>query len=404
MIVQEGYKQTEIGIIPDEWEVVSILNVAELLSGLTYSPENVSEHGVLVLRSCNIKYGKLAFENNVYVNCNIIEKKYVKENDLLICVRNGSRNLIGKCALVDKDYYATFGAFMAVLRSTIGKYLYQVFTSQIIQDQIQKNCSATINQITNADFRRFFIPLPCREIEQRAITEVLTDTDNLISSLQKLIDKKKAIKQGTMEALLTAKRRLPGFNGEWVEKKITQIGEVITGSTPSRSNKYLWNGDFCWVSAQDIKSKYIFDSVEKITEAGKKTCRLLPVGAILITCIASIGLNAIARVPLATNQQINSIICNENFYNEYIYYLIDFNKNLLVAIADKTAVSIISKQKFENIKFSLPENIEEQKAIAKVLSDMDSEIGELEKKLAKYEKIKQGMMQQLLTGRIRLMD
>lgn len=404
MLIPQGYKQTEMGIIPKDWKIISILNIAELLSGLTYLPENISEQGLLVLRSSNIKDGNLSFEDNVYVNCIIDKNKYVKKNDILICVRNGSSNLIGKCALVTKNYNATFGAFMAVLRSPIGKYLYQVFSSQIIQKQIQKNCKATINQITKADFKNFYIPISINIKEQQSISEALYDTDKLIFSMQKLIDKKKAIKQGAMQELLTGKRRLSGFNSKWTEKKIYEIGKVITGSTPSRNDKYLWNGSLHWVSAQDLKNKYIFNSIEKITDKGAKYCNFLPAGAVLVTCIASIGLNAIARVPLATNQQINSIICNKDFYNEYIYYLLSYSRKILIAIADKTAVPIISKQNFESMNFLLPEDKKEQRAIAKILADMDNEIEKLEIKLQKYKKIKQGMMQQLLTGRIRLLD
>ena len=183
MLIPQGYKQTEMGIIPKDWKIISILNIAELLSGLTYLPENISEQGLLVLRSSNIKDGNLSFEDNVYVNCIIDKNKYVKKNEILICVRNGSSNLIGKCALVTKNYNATFGAFMAVLRSPIGKYLYQVFSSQIIQKQIQKNCKATINQITKADFKNFYIPISINIKEQQSISEALYDTDKLIFSM-----------------------------------------------------------------------------------------------------------------------------------------------------------------------------------------------------------------------------
>lgn len=391
MIVPEGYKQTEIGIIPDEWEIVSILNVAELLSGLTYSPENVSEHGVLVLRSCNIKYGKLAFENNVYVNCNIIEKKYVKENDLLICVRNGSRNLIGKCALVDKDYYATFGAFMVVLRSTIGEYLYQVFTSQIIQDQIQKNCSATINQITNADFRRFFIPLPCSVIEQQAIAEVLTDTDNLISSLQRLIDKKKAVKQGAMEELLTGKRRLPGFNGEWVERKLGDISLIKTG------NKNVDNASLYGKYPFFVRSHIVY-KIDTYSFDGE---------AILIPGEGGIGdIFHYINGKFDYHQRVYKISnFTDDISGKYIYYYLkSFFKKYALSNTAKATVDSLRLPTFLEFKIKLPRKIQEQEAIARVLSDMDSEINELEKKLSKYEKIKQGMMQQLLTGRIRLLD
>ena len=240
--------------------------------------------------------------------------------------------------------------------------------------------------------------------EQVAIVKALSDIDSLISSLQKLIEKKKAIKQGAMQELLTGKKRLPGFSGEWKKYKVGEIGVVVTGSTPPRSNRNLWGGNFPWVSARDFIGKYISSSYEHVTSEGKNYCRILPAESVLVTCIASIGLNGIAAIPLATNQQINAIVCNNDFYNEIVYYSLVYNKEKLKLMAGQTAVPIISKQQFEEFEILLPRNVLEQKAIAKVLSDMDCEIEQLEKKLAKYQQIKQGMMQELLTGRIRLVD
>lgn len=156
------------------------------------------------------------------------------------------------------------------------------------------------------------------------------------------------------------------------------------------------------MSARDFIGKIHFSSYEHVTSEGKNYCRILPAESVLVTCIASIGLNGIAAIPLATNQQINAIVCNNDFYNEIVYYSLVYNKEKLKLMAGQTAVPIISKQQFEEFEILLPRNVLEQKAIAKVLSDMDSEIEQLEKKLAKYQQIKQGMMQELLTGRIRL--
>lgn len=262
---------------------------------------------------------------------------------------------------------------------------------------------STISRLYNGIICDTEILLPPLE-EQAAIAEALSDVDSLISSLQKLIEKKKAIKQGTMQELLTGKKRLPGFSGEWKKYKVGEIGVVVTGSTPPRSNRNLWGGNFPWVSARDFIGKYISSSYEHVTSEGKNYCRILPAESVLVTCIASIGLNGIAAIPLATNQQINAIVCNNDFYNEIVYYSLVYNKEKLKLMAGQTAVPIISKQQFEEFEILLPRNVLEQKAIAKVLSDMDCEIEQLEKKLAKYQQIKQGMMQELLTGRIRLVD
>lgn len=189
---------------------------------------------------------------------------------------------------------------------------------------------------------------------------------------------------------------------DWEIKKILQIGAVVTGSTPSRNITEYWNGNFHWVSAIDFSSKYIRKTNETLTNLGRKQCRVIPEGSVLVTCIASIGLNAIVTTECATNQQINAVICNNNVYNEYIYYQICNQKRALLLLAGQTAVPIISKSEFQDFAIAIPSNIEEQKKIATALSNVDALIAALDKKIAKKCFIKQGAMQQLLTGKIRL--
>lgn len=171
---------------------------------------------------------------------------------------------------------------------------------------------------------------------------------------------------------------------DWEVKKLGELGTVITGNTPSRKDTSLWNGDYCWVTAKDFKNKYIYDTIEKITELGCKKARIVPKGAILITCIASIGNNAIAAVPLATNQQINSIIVLDEYNNEWLYYQLNFFKSKLELLASKTAVPIINKSNFEKIVLPLPPLPEQQK-IAEVLSTWDKAIQETDAIIKKLE-------------------
>src|SRR5690606_27966025 len=131
----------------------------------------------LVLRSSNIQGGVLTFNDNVYVDLDISEKLHLKENDLLICVRNGSRELIGKCALIiGAAIGETFGAFMSVFRSELNEFVVHVFKSNIIKKQIDEHLGATINQITNKSLSSFEIPFPPIS-EQLKITKVLNNME-----------------------------------------------------------------------------------------------------------------------------------------------------------------------------------------------------------------------------------
>ncbi len=184
-------------------------------------------------------------------------------------------------------------------------------------------------------------------------------------------------------------------------KKVSELGKVVTGSTPPMSDKSNYNGNFPWVTAQDFKGKYIYDSVIKLSDKGKKLSRIIPAGSILVTCIASIGLNAIAGVDMATNQQINSIIPNENTNGEFLYYLIDNNADYLKIFAGAGGMLILSKSEFEKIKFTVPP-LSEQKKIAEILSAWDKAIELLDRKIDLKSQQKKYLMQTLLTGDTRL--
>lgn len=207
----KGYKQTEIGTIPEDWSVTSLGEIGHSLIGLTYRPENIRDHGTLVLRSSNIKNERLVYEDNVYVDGALLlpSRVIVQKGDLLICVRNGSRQLIGKCALIDSTAAGSaFGAFMSVFRTKISSFVFHQFQSDVIKKQINEIMGATINQITNKDMAAFQIPLPLVEEEQCAIAAVLSDMDAEIAALEARRAKTQAIKQGMMQELLTGKTRL----------------------------------------------------------------------------------------------------------------------------------------------------------------------------------------------------
>lgn len=236
----------------------------------------------------------------------------------------------------------------------------------------------------------YFLKAPQNIQEQQAIADVLRDTDNLISSLQRLIDKKKAVKQGAMEELLTGKRRLPGFNGEWVEKKLEAVlANITTGKLDANAMKENGKYRFYTCAKEFYKiDKYAFDT-EAILISGNG---------------ANVGYIHYYKGKFNAYQRTYVLYDFYENINFIRYYL---KLNLKKRIANEKSESntpFIKMDTLLDMSLVIPLSKEEQEAIARVLSDMDSEINELEKKLSKYEKIKQGMMQQLLTGRIRLLD
>lgn len=192
-----------------EWVKTKLSECGVFLQGLTYRPEDVDTSGTLVLRSSNIKDNKITLENNVFVTCSIPASKMVVYNDILICVRNGSSELVGKCVLIDKGINAAFGAFMAIFRTENPYFFINVLNSTVIQRQIHLSSGTTINQITKENFEKFKIYLPPSP-EQTAIAERLTAADQEIELLTKELEAQKQIKKYLMQQLLTGKIRVTG--------------------------------------------------------------------------------------------------------------------------------------------------------------------------------------------------
>lgn len=411
-MVKKGYKQTEIGVIPEDWECVLLLDKSRLLNGLTYTPDNVKNNGLLVLRSSNIQNNQLSLEDTLYVNCIVEDEKKIKDGDIMICVRNGSAALIGKCAQAHRDYDATFGAFMAVLRGNHNDYILQILQQGTIQKEIIKNSGATINQITNGDFKIVKIALPTSSDEEIAIASSLSNVDKLISSLEKLITKKKAIKQGAMQELLTGKRRLPGFSGEWETRTLHEISnEMVDGPFGSnlKTEHYTTERQVRIIQISNIGEAGWNNANVKYTTfihaAELQRCIVQP-GSILIAKMMPAGRAIICpdnEKSYILGSDVVKVVPNSSVDSRYLVYATK-SRFYLDQIADDTQGSTrarTSVSKLRKTAILFPEK-DEQIAIADILSEMDMEIAALEGKIAKYRQIKQGMMQQLLTGKIRL--
>ena len=316
------------------------------------------------------------------------------------------RGSVGHAEYRKQDFDAIIRLLILIPKKAdvVNSYYLTQFINQYVSFPLE---STGVPQLTVPQIENIEVELP-DFAEQATVAEALSDVDGLISSLQKLIEKKKSIKQGAMQELLTGKKRLPGFSGEWSKQQLGDICNIINGGTPSTSVAEFWNGKILWCTPTDITScstKYIYTTESKITESGLKasSATLLPKGALLLCSRATIGEVRIAGNAICTNQGFKSLVVHQNISNEWLYYMMHVLKSQMLEKAIGSTFLEISKKDLAELDIIVPE-FTEQKAIAQVLSDMDSEIEQLEKKLAKYQQIKQGMMQELLTGRIRLVD
>lgn len=187
----------------DHWEIKELNELGDLINGLTYSPTDVRKDGLLVLRSSNIQNGMIDLKDCVYVRTDIKGANLSKPNDILVCVRNGSKALIGKNAIISKNVpIATHGAFMTVFRTKIPEFVFQLFQTDLYNNQVMAGLGATINSINGKDLLKYKFPIPKNPREQQKIASCLSTLDQIIAAQSEIIEQLKQHKKGLMQRLL----------------------------------------------------------------------------------------------------------------------------------------------------------------------------------------------------------
>ncbi len=313
----------------------------------------------------------------------------LKVNDVLI-TKDGT---IGKAGFIDTiKLPTTLNSGVFVIRTNSNKldqkYLYYIFTSEIFVEFLNRlTAGSTINHLYQKDFIHFTFKAPNIE-EQKAIAKALSDTDELINSLEKLISKKEAIKQGSMQQILTGKKRLSGFTGEWEEKKLAEICEIKKGEQLNK--QYLNYTDPFPVINGGIEpsgytNKYNSEPNTITISEGGNSCGFVNF--------------------ISTNFWLGGHCYSINNFNleiTFFYQLLKNFENKIMGLRLGSGLPNIQKKALLDFRIDIPKKIDEQQAIAQILSDMDDEIESLKSKLSKTKAIKDGMMSELLTGKTRL--
>lgn len=406
--VKPGYKMTEVGVIPEDWEVRSLGELAIVRDG-THQTPRYQASGVPFYSVEHVTSGD--FFNTKFISeqeHQLLTRSFKIEKGDILMTRIGS---IGECKLIDWDVRASFYVSLALLkiRGASAEYIVQYSKSSEFKSEIELHSlqHATPKKINLGPISDIKISLPPTEAEQQAIASLLSEMDALISSLDQLIAKKRDLKQAAMQQLLAGQKRLPGFSGEW---EVKRLGDLVTrmanGAVYIRDEK---NG--VPITRIETISSGVIDW-ERIGYA-KATPELaqyeMQSGDILYSHVNS--LDHIGKVALYSGSEslyhgMNLILLRPNSNTNAAFLFMLLGSDMIrqkARVLAKQAVSqaSINTAELKSMELRLPGH-DEQVAISAILSDMDAELAALEARRDKARQLKQGMMQELLTGRIRL--
>ncbi|MEC9357483.1 MAG: restriction endonuclease subunit S [Pseudomonadota bacterium] len=411
--VKPSYKQTEIGLIPSDWEFVRLTSVAKLESGHTPSRRNPSYWDGPIpwvsLHDTDALDAPVLFDTAQRVSAEGLANSSARllPAGTVVFSRTatvGKTTILGRPMATSQD----FANYVCGPR-VHNRFLVYLFRSMTAE--WKKLMAGSIhNTVYMPVFKELRVPLPPSH-EQRAIADALSDADAFIESLEQLLAKKRQIKQGAMQELLTGKKRLPGFDGKWERKPLGDLGRWSGGMTPSMQNQTYWYpATVPWISSGDVKVIKLAATAHSVSDQAVKlgATTLVPAESLIVVVRSGILRKylpvAITTVPMAINQDIKALmpngVCSPDFLLQALTYL--GGDILSRCLKSGTTVESLEFSWLRAFNIDVPP-LPEQTAIAAVLSGMDTEIVELESKLTKAREVKQGMMQELLTGRIRLL-
>ena len=392
MELKPGYKLTEVGVIPEDWEVRRLSEHFSIYAGGDVPKQSLSQtqsasHPYPIFANALQDRGLYGYTN----------EQRSKKDSLTIT----ARGYLGHAEYRDEPYFPIVR--LLVLEPT--GHLDARYTTYAINDRVTFAIESTgVPQLTAPQVRKYSVASPPTLPEQRAIAEALSDVDALLGGLDRLIAKKRDLKQAAMQQLLTGQTRLPEFSEECEVKRLEDaVEKLVGGGTPNRSEPAFWGSEVPWVTVKDFATFHPRETQESVTWIGLKNSasHLIPAGTLITSTRMALGKAVIYEVDVAINQDLKAVFLKPNESALFLYYWFQHNAKMIDDLGSGSTVKGISILELKGLPFPHL-SPDEQTAIAAVLSDMDAEIVALEARRDKTRLLKQGMMQELLTGKTRL--
>lgn len=411
MELKPGYKQTEVGVIPEDWEVVHIGDLGTVVRGGSPRPAGDPKYfnGNYIPWLTVAALTTIPAEHmHVISTVGFLTEQGSKHSrtlniDTIIIANSGAT--LGVAKVLRIKCCANDG-IAAVINQKFGnkEFICHLinFKTKYLRDVVatgngQPNLNTTL-------IKNLQIPFPPAK-EQQAIAAVLSDMDDLLAKMDQLLAKKRNIKQAAMQELLTGKRRLPGFSGEWKEKSLGQVARIQRGASPRPIDSPVWfdqNSTIGWVRISDVtrSKKHLSETKQKLSKSGVLRSRFVATGGLIMSICATVGKPMILAIDACIHDGF-VVFNHPTEHTTFLFYLLTFMEEKWSKDGQTGSQMNLNTGIIAKAVHAFPP-VDEQAAIAAVLSDMDAEIAELEARREKTSALKQGMMQELLTGRIRL--
>ena len=417
-VLQDTYKDTKIGRIPKNWEVLKLGDIFTFKNGLNKAKEFFG-YGIPIVNYMDVYSNEGVYlkdlKGRVHLTSNEIDRFNIKKGDVFFTRTSETKEEIGYATVLLEDIKdGVFSGFVLRARSESNKlnllFKKYCFSSNIARKQIYAKSTISTRALTNGgSLSLVTIPLPPLP-EQQKIAAILSTVDEQISTTDNIIEKSKELKKGLIQRFFLNKAYMIMSLGE-AEKtelmpiKFKALGKILTGTTPPTANKeYYDTEDYMFIGPADLgKVKDVKSSKKYISVKGFDVTRKLPENALMVVCIgATIGKIGLTTEPCATNQQVNTIVPKDEYSARYLYYVICGLKKYLLGFAGDTATPQLNKTDFGKVVTFIHKSKSERTKIATILSEADAKIEKEQEQKTQLEQLKKGLMQQLLTGKKRV--
>ena len=403
MSIKQQTPQLRLTGFSKDWVQKKLVDEVIFFSGLTYTPSDVvDKSGTLVLRSSNVQNGAITLGDNVYVNSEVVNSQNVEVGDSIVVVRNGSRNLIGKHAMITKPMDNTvIGAFMTGIRAPVPSFFNTLLDTQEFHDEVSKNLGATINQITGGMFKAMSFYLPESD-EQTAIGNLFQNIDQTIALQRRKHEQTQTLKKSLLSKMFPQKGqsqpeiRLKGFSGDWAKSKLGDLAHIRRGASPRPIQDPRWfdeNSKVGWLRISDVTKQdgRIYSIEQKLSLEGQAQTLVLNEPHLILSIAATIGKPVVNYLPTGIHDGF-VVFLNLQADREFLFQWLEVFRTEWQKLGQSGSQINLNSEIVKRQSIMLPSLQKEQTAIGQFFKQLDDTISLQAKQLKTLDNLKKALL------------